>query len=88
LYGHSPWSHKPFECNRWWEIRKKALAQDRKIEAAWRLSDRPMGYAAQAPGLLKMNFIFKMPGWYSELAVGTRFESSADYFMSLPLLCN
>jgi Fur family ferric uptake transcriptional regulator len=28
-----------------------------------------MGYAARAPGLLKMNFIFKMPGWYSELAV-------------------
>jgi hypothetical protein len=48
----------------------------------------PMGYAAQAPGLLKMNFIFKMPEWYSELAVGTRFESSADSFMSLPLLCN
>ena len=48
----------------------------------------PMGHAAHAPRLLKMNFIFKMPGWYSELTVGTRFESSADYFMSLPLLCN
>jgi hypothetical protein len=44
--------------------------------------------AAQPPGLLKMNFIFKMPGWYSELAVGTRLASAADYFMSLALLCN
>ena len=44
--------------------------------------------AAQPPGLLKMNFIFKMPGWYSELAVGTHLASTADYFMSLPLLCN
>jgi len=48
----------------------------------------PMGHAAHAPRLLKMNFIFKMPGWYSELTEGTRVESSADYFMSLPLLCN
>jgi hypothetical protein len=44
--------------------------------------------AAQPPGLLKMNFIFKMSGWYSELAVGTRLASAADYFMSLALLCN
>jgi len=37
LYGHSAWSHKQLECNRCCEIRKKALAQDRKVEAAWRL---------------------------------------------------
>ena len=52
-----------------------------------RSSHRAMD-AAQPPGLLKMNFIFKMPGWYSELAVGTHLASTADYFMSLPLLCN
>src|SRR5467141_339035 len=41
----------------------RARSQDRRSICG--CSHRSMGYAAQAPGLLKMNFIFKMPGWYS-----------------------
>jgi hypothetical protein len=66
-------------------VRMQSLPQDRRSLAVVAIDP---GDGAQAPGLLKMNFIFKMPGWYSELAVGARFESSADYFMSLPLFCN
>ena len=77
-------------------VRMQSLVRNEK-ESARRRSQDPSSIAAlpidpwdgaQPPGLLKMNFIFKMPGWYSELAVGTRLESAADDFMSLPLLCN
>src|ERR1700730_2247822 len=64
----------------------RARSQDRRTVAAVPIDPRQMPRSLR--GLLKMNFIFKMPAWYSELAVGTLGQFSADHFMSLPLVCN